>query len=55
VFGSRPEEIAMSGLDTSQPITDETILHEGHVHAEEKAAKDKAEAEAEKAAAAEKK
>jgi hypothetical protein len=26
----------MSGLDTSQQITDEVILHEGHVHAEEK-------------------
>jgi hypothetical protein len=32
----------MSGLDTSQPITDEVVLHEGHVHAEEKAAKEKA-------------
>jgi hypothetical protein len=26
----------MSGLDTSQPITDEVVLHEGHVHAEQK-------------------
>jgi hypothetical protein len=33
----------MSGLDTSQQITDEVVLHEGHVHAEEKAAKEKAE------------
>jgi hypothetical protein len=32
----------MSGLDTSQPITDEVILHEGHVHAEEKAEAEKA-------------
>jgi hypothetical protein len=29
----------MSGLDTSQVITDEVILHEGHVHAEEAKAK----------------
>lgn len=38
----------MSGLDTSQVITDEVVLHEGHVHAEEKKAK---EAEAHRKAA----
>jgi hypothetical protein len=36
----------MSGLDTSQVITDAYVLHEGHVHAEEKKA---AEAKARKA------
>jgi hypothetical protein len=44
----------MSGLDTSQQITDEVILHEGHVHAEEKrhALEDEAKAAAEKGTAA---
>ena len=39
----------MTGLDTSQPITDDAVLREGHAHAEEKAAKSK-EAVDEKAA-----
>ncbi|MCU1595633.1 MAG: hypothetical protein JWO12_3025 [Frankiales bacterium] len=30
----------MSGLDTSQVITDEFVLHEGHVHAEQKKAEE---------------
>lgn len=29
----------MTGLDTSQPITDAEVLHEGHVHFEEEQAK----------------
>ncbi|MDT7547694.1 MAG: hypothetical protein QOE84_88 [Actinomycetota bacterium] len=44
----------MSGLDTSQQITDEVVLHEGHVHAEEKAAKEAAAAKAEKSEPAKK-
>jgi hypothetical protein len=44
----------MSGLDTSQPITDDVVLHEGHVHAEEKSAKDKQDAADEKVAEAKK-